>query len=172
MLTPNEKIQRSFYALQKKMNDVNIKTLGATANTFLIDLIKDKYGNKGYTVKDYKPFAVYVQFPGEEIPTPNMGTNNNQTSNNVLHLYDILPIIARVPFDFPVKIGNVFLYKIKQPDNSYFTMILEFVSVISKATRVGVTVQEWVVAPITDHALYNLPEFKQILDEYKAKDLW
>lgn len=172
MLTPNEKIQRAFYSIQKKLNNNNIKTLGATANTFLIDLVKDKYSNKGYTIKDYSPFAVYVQFPGEEIPTPNMGNNDNQTSNNVLHLYDVLPIIARCSFDFPVKTGNVFLYKVKQPDDTYFTMVLEFISVISKATRVGVVSQEWIVAPITDYALYNLPEFTAILEQYKKLDLW
>jgi len=170
MLSPNEKIQRAMYSLQCKLSDVNIETLGTkSSNTFLIDLIKDKYNNKAYTITDYKPISIYVQFPGEEIPTPNMGTNNNQTSKNVLHLYDLLPIVARVKFSDNVKTGNVFLYNIKQPDDSFHTLILEFISLTSKATRVGVVVQEWVVSPISDNALYNLPEFKQILAQYKQQ---
>ncbi|MGD9678153.1 MAG: hypothetical protein AB7V16_07290 [Vulcanibacillus sp.] len=173
MLSPNEKIQRSFYALQKRLNDINVETLGTkSSNTFLIDLIKDKYKNKSLTIKDYREISIYVNFPGEEIPTPNMGTNNNQTSNNVLHLYDILPITARVKFSDNVKTGNIFLYKIKQPDGSFHVLIMEFLSVISKATRVGVVVQDWVVAPITDHALTQLPEFQTILNQYKNNDLW
>lgn len=172
MLSPNEKIQRAIFRLQTKLNDVNVDTLGTkSSTTFLIDLVKDKYGNKGWTLKEYKEISIIINFPGEEIPTPSMGDNNNQTSNNVLHMYDLLPITARVKFSDNVKVGNMILYKVKVND-SYHTMILEFVSLISKSTRVGVVVQDWVVAPITDYSVSNLPEFKQILEQYENQDNW
>lgn len=173
MLSPNEKIQRAFYKLQLKLNDINVETLGVkSSNTFLIDLVRDKYNNRGYSVVDYKPISIYVNFPGEEIPTPNMGKNSNQESLNVLHLYDLLPITARVKFSDNVKQGNVFLYKVKQPDNTFNVLILEFVALISKATRVGVVIQEWNVAPITDYALYNIPEVQRLIEDYKNNDNW
>ncbi len=173
MLSPNEKIQRAFYSIQKKLNDNNVETLGTkSSNTFLVNLVRDKYQNSEYKIIDYKPISVYIQFPGEEIPTPTMGTDNNQTGNSVLHMYDLLPIIAKTKFSDSVKVGNVILYKVKQPNDSFSILILEFISVISKATRVGVISQDWIVAMPTDYSLYNKPEFKAILEEYKKSDLW
>lgn len=173
MLGISEKIQRATFKMQKKIHDNWINIMGnKSTNTFLIDAKKDKYNNKEYVITGYKPISIMVQFPGNEIPLSTMGNGNNQTSDQVLHLYDILPITAFVKFDTEIKTGNLILYKIKLPNDEHQVLVLQFLQPIAQVNRVGVVYMEWIVAPVTDHALLKNPAFKQIEEQYKNQDNW
>jgi hypothetical protein len=169
----SEKIQRAIYNTQKKLHNNWVTVLGSSSTkTFLIDVERDKYNNKSYVIKSYKPFSIMVQFPGNEIPMSTMGDGSNQTSSNVLHLYDILPIVAFVKFDDDVKTGNMFLYKVKLPNGEHQTLVLQFLQPIAQTNRVGVVYLEWVVAPVTDYALLEQAGFKALLKQFKDSDNW
>lgn len=173
MLGVNEAIQRAISRMQLKLHDFNVQLIGTGGTTtFLIQLIQDKYQNREYNVLDYKPISCMVQFPGNEIPVGTMGTNDSTTSNNVLHMYDILPIIAYFKFEDNVKKGNLILYKIKLGDGTFQVLPLELLTPIVNATRTNVVYQEWNIAPMTDYALQNKPEFQSILEQYRNQDNW
>lgn len=171
MLGISEKIQRATYKVQKKLHDNSINIMGnKSTNTFLIHAIKDKYNDKEYVIEGYSPISIMIQFPGEEIPIMTMGSGDNQTSNSILHLYDILPITAFVKFEDNVKINDLVLYKVKFPNGEFQTMVLQFLQPIGQANRVGIVYMEWVVAPITDFALKKNPAYMQVLEIYKNQD--
>ncbi len=171
-LNVSEKIQRATNSMQKKLHDNWITLTGANVNTFLIDMEQDKYQNRSYVLKDYKPISIRVEFPGQEIPVSTMGTNNNQTASNVLHLYDILPIVAYVRFSDEVKTGNLIFYKVKLGNGEFQTLILQFLQPIAQANRVGIVYQEWVIAPCVDNRLLANPALQSLLKEYKETDNW
>jgi hypothetical protein len=173
MLGISEKIQRATNAMQKRLHDnwINITGSGAST-TFLITMKADRYNNKAYVLEDYKPFTVRVEFPGQEIPVATMGNNNNITSNNVLHMYEILPIVAFCRFEDNVNTGDIFLYKVKLGNGEFQTLVFQFLQPTAKANRVSVIYQEWVVAPVTDYAIINNPAFQSVLEEYKSQDNW
>ena len=173
MVGPNEKIQRSILAIQNKLTDNLVSTIGTrSTKSFLITLKQDKYQNRAYTIENYVPFDVIVNYPGNEIPVSLMGTNENATSTQTLHLYNILAITAFVKFSDNVKKGNVFLQKIKMGDGSFSVLSLEFIDLVIKANRVGVVYAEWTVAPVTNAALLNLPIFQKLINDFKEQDNW
>jgi len=173
MLGISEKIQRATFRMQRKLRDTTVDILSTKSTmSFLITVIKDKYQNKEYVLKDYKSVPVMIQFPDNEIPMSTFGSSVNSESSSVLHMYDILPIVAFFKFEDAVESGNILLYKMKLSDTEYQVLVLEVLQPIVKTNKVGVVYQEWVVAPATSHSALNTSEFQTILNEYKNLDQW
>lgn len=173
MLSISEKIQRSIFSLQRRLHDNLIEITGTkSTSTFLIKMNQDKYQNKEYIIESYNPISVRIEFPGNEIPVGTMCTNKSSDNNNILHLYDILPITCFTKFEDDVTVGNMILYKVKTANNKHQTLVLQFMSPIAQINRVAVVYQEWVVVPVTDHAVLKNPALKQIINKYEIEDNW
>ena len=173
MLTANEKIQRAISYMQLKLHDASIQLLGTGGtHTYLIKLKQDMYQNKEYEILDYKSVFCRINFPGNEIPVMTLGTDVNTTSNNVLHMYDILPITAHFRFEDDVKTGNIILYKIKMGSGAFQVTPLEVLAPVATATQTNVVLQEFNVAPVTNGELLNLTIFKSLVEKFRSEDNW
>jgi hypothetical protein len=168
-----EQLQSRFSIITKKLYDYKyIKVLGSgSTKTFILDITQDKFKNNTIVISDYKPIWCRIEFPGKEIPVQPSG-NNNQSSSDVLMLYDILPIEAYFLSTDTIKKGNIILYKIKLWDGTYQVIPLQIVNQIVRAGITDVLLQQWIVAPPTDYILENNAEYKTLVEQFKNNDNW
>lgn len=168
-------IYRKLYPFQNKVTDTLIQTLGTGSTCFQIILDEDKYKNREYKIIDYNELYTLINFPGNEIPVT-YSEFNNETSNQVLHLYDILPITAHFKNEDMqtknIKKGNIILYKIKMADGNFNVLPLEIIDLVAQATVSNVVWVQWNLALPTNYALLQLPEYQHIVKIFKESDIW
>ena len=172
MLSAQDKIQRATFRIQNKLHDLTIKVLGTGAtSSFLLTIEEDKFHNNATVITSYKNIYCKIIFPGDEIPVRPSSIATNR-SNNVLALYDILPIEARFLISDNVRIGDVVLYKIKLNDGSYQVLPLQVVDNIVKGNMANIVLQRYIVAPITDYVFLQNASYLSIVSTFTSTDNW
>ena len=153
---------------------MNVKLIGSKAvSTVLLQITEDKYGDEDVEIIENSSIYCYINFPDNEVPMPQSGTTNT-TSNtsNVIHLYDIIPITANIPFDANAVKGNVLLYKVKTGEGKYNVIPLQLLEAIGKGTMTDIVYIEWNIAPITNWELANSSAYETIVENFTSNDNW
>lgn len=180
ILSPNEKISRAVSYMQKKLNDILVRTQGQRVALLRLQYIQDKYFNVSQTMLAQMVTYAMINFPNEEVPmsflTQNLNTSTsvveNTTSSNLVHAYDLLPITGRFLFADAVQFKDIILFKLKMPDSSYQVIPLQLNHAIARATITDIIVQEWELAPPTDSTILTNATYKSIVNYFKTTDLW
>jgi len=168
--TPQDRIQKGIYRIQRKMFDTYVQTLGIKSKGFVIETIEDKFHNIATTIKDYRPISYIINFPGNEIPSTSSDDTNQ--SSTTLYLYDILPITGYFKFEDKVKKNDIILYKVKKDDTNFEIIPFQLVDIINTATKVAIVYVAYNLAPITNHALLQNPAYLSIVERFENEDNW
>jgi hypothetical protein len=133
---------------------------------------KDEFKNKTIVITDYKSLWCRIEFPGHEIPVLPDSTNNDSSIGNTLLLYELLPIEMYCLSTEKVDIGNVILYKYKLADNDVKVLPLQIVNQITKGGISESLINTFIVAPVTDYAITNNPEYLNLVEKFNNSNNW
>ncbi len=172
-------LARKIYAMQNSLMNLNVEYTGTKVSTILLDITEDKYGNNETVIRQYYDVTCVISFPMDEIPTSISSTQNNmeETSTNVLHMYDVLPITAYFKTDDLKQLslikGSVILYKIKNMTDDFQVIPLQITDAVSKGNASsGILWQEYTLAPVVDYSLTQSAEYIAIVEEFKNSEVW
>ena len=174
--TVQDCIARKMWKFTRRMEDQFIRISGTQCHCAIIDVQFDKYQNSYQTVRLSDYVDVLLDFPMDEIPTSSMNSNDSSNiQSNVLHMYDVLPIIAYFKSEdvikYNIRLDSVIVFKLRNFDNTFQTIKLQIVDTVSKGnTSSGVYAHSFIVAPITSSQLLNEPEFKSIVNELENEE--
>ena len=178
-ISVQDKLSRAIYAMQNKLMDTNIQALGTKVSTVFLEIQEDKYGNEEKIIKNNFDIDIVLSFPDDEIPTSLGSTQNNTSSEstNVLHLADLLPIEGFVKTEdlrsAKIIVGSIILYKLKTSDGKFQVIPLQIVDCISKGNpSSGILWTQLFLSWEVDYALNEDEDYKEIVEEFKNKDLW
>jgi hypothetical protein len=178
-MTVQDCIARKLYNMQNSLFDRNVELSGTKVSTIMLDIVTDKYNNTQASIMQHFDIVCMIDFPMGEIPT-SMGdtqSNTNSESSNVLHMYDILPITGFFKTSdlkrLNLIIGSVILYKIKNMVGGFQVIPLQIVDTVGKGnTSSAILWQEYTLSPVVDYALTSLPEYLEIVENFKNSDIW
>jgi len=172
-LSIQDTLQRALGSIQRKLFDMNVQVIGSgDTHAVLLQITEDKYEDQTVEVIGNTDIYCRINFPGQEVPLPQTGDTNTTASNNVLHLYDILPITGFFKFADNVKKGNVILYKQKIGEDQFDVMALQLLERIGRSSISDVVYIEWNLAPITNWELANSTAYLNIVETIKTTDNW
>lgn len=178
-MTMQDTIGRKLYRMQNKLMDFHVQVTGTQVDTILIEIVEDRYHNESVEIKQSFDITCVISFPNDEIPVSMNSKNDNMSegNSNVLHLYDILPITCFFKTSDLQKLnvikGSVILYKIKAIDGSFQVMPLQITDAVAKGNPSSAIIwQEFTVAPVTNYELTNSEEYRNIVEEFKEKNIF
>lgn len=177
---PNEKISRAVSYMQRKLNDILVRTQGQRVALIRLSYVQDKYFNYSQSMLSQMVTYAMINFPNEEVPmnflTDSMpkstSTQQTSTSTNLVHAYDLLPITGRFLFSDNVQFKDIILFKLKMPNGDYQVIQLQLNDAIARATISDIIVQEWELAPPTDSTILTNSTYQAIVNYFKTTDLW
>ena len=171
-------LARRLWKFKRKMEDINIRISGTRCRCALINVIMDKYHNTCQSVELSGFVDVVMDFPDNDIPTSTMNSNSSYNSqNNVIHMYDLLPISAYFKNEdikkYNIRKDSVIVLKLRNFDDSFQVLKLQIVDAVSKGNASsGVYHHNFIVAPITSYELQNDSNFKEIVEEVLNLNDW
>lgn len=178
-MTIQDKIARSLYRMHNKLMDTHIQVTGTQVDTIMMEIVEDRYHNESIEIVQHFDIVCVIDFPNDEIPLSMSSTDNNidSSSSNVLHLYDILPISCFFKSSDLAKLnvikGSIILYKIKLMDGSFQVIPLQITDTVAKGNPSSAILwQEFTVAPVVNYELTNNPDYINIVEEFKTKNIF
>ena len=172
MSTYQDSFCKKLKAFQNKLYNKHIQLSGTSLTGIAVNLTIDKYHNNKVLIDSFETIDIMFNFPNNEIPT-SLSNNSSENGNNVLHMYDILPITCNIKTDDyktkNIKLGSIILYRIQNFDDSYQVIPFQIIDATSKGNPSGViTYAEFVVAPVTTQNIINDDNFKDLLEYYRV----
>lgn len=171
MPTPQDRIQQAIYKIQHKLTDLNINVLGTSHDCLFIEVYEDKFKDSYTTLTSKGVIPIVIDFPNNEIPITDSSDTNTQATNT-LHMYDTLPITAFFRKIDNVKLKDIFLYKIKNIDDTFSIIPFQLVDRIGQGTKKAIVLVQYTVAPLTDFGILNDLNYKTIVEEFKKTNNW
>lgn len=182
MKSIQDALNQAIAPLQKRVFDLNIDLVGTYAKTMLLNIEEDMYGDEELEIRDRGTIYVSLTFPGNELPIswtePNEDDpESNSLVNGSLHMYDLLPITARVKFSdsnakSKIRMKDIFLYKIKISDDNFLVFPFQFIERIGLTTLSDVVQIDYNIAPVTNIEITNNSTFQALVNEVKTQDNW
>lgn len=174
-----DSLARKLYRFQNKIQSFNVKIKGTEVSTIMLEIVEDRYHNTQMSIVNRMNVTCVISFPMDEIPVSLSSTQNSMSneSSNVLHLWELLPITCFFRNDeienLNIRKGNIILYKLKTADGKFQVMELQITDCIAKGNpSSGILYSEYSLAPVTDFALRDNEEYRNIIDEYAKSDVW
>lgn len=171
-----QKLAISVSNYQRKVSDMHIDHLGTEQSLIRLTIDEDKYGDRDYVITANEKITGILIFPGGEIPITFGETNTTTTQNNV-HLYDILPIELYVKNTTELKHGDIILQKIRTNANLPVSNpdAFRLISLQVVDTNIKFTVErvwtKYIVAPYTLNITADgMGGLQTIINSYLAED--
>ena len=169
------KMQKATSSYARKVFDTHIHHIGQQSNLVRISIISDKYGDSDYTITANEDFTGYLNFPGGELPITS-GTDNTDTTQNNIHIYNLLPIELYTKHETELKEGDIILHKVRTNVNletsnsdAFRILSLQVVDQIAKFNGVELMWNKFIVAPYTLN-VNDVDGLQDILDTVLAED--
>lgn len=169
-LSVQDKIARASARLSAKISDTMIRFLGQRVMGFKIVMEEDKYKNRIFSIPTQEPTYAQIEFPNSEIPLSS-STFDNQSPTS-LHAYEILPIVGFFQKKDFVKLQDIFLFNVKLYDDTFQTISLQVIDMISKGNVGNILWVQFVLAPITDTTILEHPGYQAIVNDFNNRDRW
>lgn len=171
-----QKLAKKLAKYQRKISDIHVQHLGTEQTLVRMSITTDKYEDSDYTITANEKISGILVYPDNEVPI-SQGTNNNNTTQNNLHLYDFLPIELFVKNTTDLKYGDIIFQKLKvntnlldTDSNAYRLISLQVVDINYKFTVEKVW-SKYILAPYTLSIEFdNLPELQTIIDNYLSEE--
>lgn len=169
-LSVQDKIARASARLSAKVSDTMIRFLGQRVAGFKIVMEEDKYKNRIFSIPTQEPTYAQIEWPNQEIALSS-STLSNQ-SPTVLHAYDILPVVGYFQKKDNPRLQDIFLFNVKLYDDTFQTISLQIIDMISKASTSNVLWVQFILAPITDSTILEHPGYQAIVADFNSRDRW
>lgn len=173
-----DKLAKALYKMQNRLQSFNVQIKGTEVDCLMIRVIEDKYGNTEQNILYTTDLQMVIDFPMDDIPTSlSSNQENNDDSNMILHAWELLPITAYLKNTTLAQLGSgikgaIILYKLKNINGDFQVIPFQVLSANQKGNPNAILVTELQLAPVTDFAIANTEEYKQILETFKNKNVW
>ena len=172
-----DRLAKSLYRLQNRLQSFNVQIKGTEVDCVMIRVKEDKYGNSEQTILYTTDLQMVIDFPMNDIPSSLSSNQENVDGGMVLHAWELLPITAYLKNTTLKELGDgvkgsVILYKIKNIDGQFQVIPLQVLSANQKGNPNAILVTELQLAPVTDFALSENEDYKNIVEDFKNRNIW
>lgn len=160
--------------LKIKLFDNKVRKKALDVRVIRVNITEDKFENQDFEVIDHGTIDIIIKIPGNDLQAFQGQRTNNDTYNNGLSVYSILPIQAWTTSDANLSIKDILLFKIltKPYDDDSTETQIQALQVASSAGKVTTTklYNVWNVAPYS----FNRDEYSNIetiINNYKIEPI-